>query len=135
MPGETGFKVTDGHRRLKKGILPPYRAAITPLKSSTLDIFHSISRILLYRQYSGLFPFRQGKPGHCPVNVRISGLWYTRTQSTLNRAGGQDEAAQEQLSREGSRPPVSPCGFHLSCKLIPGCFERCVSKVRGSGPC
>ena len=79
-----------GRATAKKGILPPYRAAITPLKSSTLDIFHSISRILLYRQYSGLFPLRQGKPGHCPVNVRISGLWYTRTQSHLKpcrRAG------------------------------------------------
>ncbi len=50
MPGETGFKVTDGHRRLKKGILPPYRAAITPLNSSTLSIFHSMKPNLLCRE-------------------------------------------------------------------------------------
>jgi len=32
---------------LKKGILPPYGAAITPLKSSTLHIFHNITPNLL----------------------------------------------------------------------------------------
>ena len=42
----TGYGMTDVSAG-KKGILPPYREAITPLNSNTPIIFHSMTPILL----------------------------------------------------------------------------------------